>query len=309
MVTHRITQTHVDLNLLTALHALLEEGSVSGAAARLHLSQPAMSRTLARIRAATGDPIFVRAGRAMVPSPRATAVRHEVEELVRRGRALLQPDREFEAATLNRIFTVRCHDALLPSLGTELMCRLLDLAPSVTVRFLAENSSDDADLRPGSVDLEIGSAKPVSASLRSEEVAQDVLALVLRDDHPCARGKLTAKKCTEALHAVVSRRGRLRDPLDDAFEAMGLRRRVVASAPTSAAALHLVKECNLVAVVAARACGGLARSMGLVIRPLPISTTPIKIVQSWHAALDADAAHQWLRRLTRTLIEEIATRR
>lgn len=308
VVTSNITQTHVDLNLLAALDALLDERSVSGAAARLHLSQPAMSRTLARIRDTTGDPILIRAGRTMVPSPRAMAVRNEVSALVRRARSLLLPDRELEPATLERTFTIRCHDALLPSLGTDLVCRLRQEAPNVTLRFLAESASDAVDLRAGSVDLDIGSAKPSSLQLCSEQVAEDVLAVVLRPDHPCARGKLTAEKYADALHVVVSRRGRLRDPLDDALQSMGLTRRVVASAPTSSAALHLVRGCNLIAVVASRPCSGLARSMGLVIRPLPISATPIQIVQSWHAHLDGDVAHQWLRRMTRALIEAIAAK-
>ncbi len=104
---------HVDLNMLTALDALLEENSVQAAADRLHLSAPAMSRTLSRIRKSTGDDILVRTGRTMTPTPRALAIRDEVRELVRRVGDMLSPTNTLDLATLRRTFTIQCHDALV----------------------------------------------------------------------------------------------------------------------------------------------------------------------------------------------------
>jgi DNA-binding transcriptional LysR family regulator len=294
---------YLDLNLLTALDALLDEGSVGGAAARLHLSQPAMSRTLARIRQATGDPILVRAGRGMEPSPRARALRDQVADVVRRGRALLSPAGALDPATLTRTFTIRCHDALLPSVGAALLGELRRRAPQVTIRFLAETSADAEELRQR-VDLDLGSPRAGATGFTSETVGQDRAAVALRRDHPSARRRLTVARWAQAQHVLVSRRGRLRDPLDEELERRGLQRQVVAAAPTSAAALALVQSCHLVATVAARACGPLARSLGLVLRPLPLPAGPLIIAQSWPQHLDDDRAHEWLRGLLRSIVAE-----
>lgn len=296
---------HVDMNLLAALDALLEERSVSGAAARLHLSQPAMSRTLGRIRSATGDPILVRAGRSMVPSPRARALRAEVSELVRRARAVLAPEGDLVPAELERTFTIRCHDALLAGLGPALIEQLCEQAPGVTVRFLGETAGDLDDPRHGRVDLDIGSARAASAT-RHEEVARDELAVALRRDHPQARRTLTVERFAGAHHVLVSRRGRLRDRIDDALGALGLGRRVVAAAPTSAAALGFVRDTDLMTTVAARTCRPLARTLGLVLRPLPLPIAAVPIIQSWPEHVDGDRAHQWLRNLTRSLLDRLA---
>src|ERR1700678_17207 len=102
----------LDLNLLTALDALLEEGSVSGAAERLHLSQPAVSRALGRLRRITGDQILVRAGQRMLPTPYAEEIRGEVHTLLGRSRAVLSSVRAFAPGTLERTFTLRASDAL-----------------------------------------------------------------------------------------------------------------------------------------------------------------------------------------------------
>src|ERR1700733_10052650 len=115
---------HVDLNLLIALDALLEENSVAAAADRLHLSPPAMSRTLARIRRATGDDILVRSGRSMVPTARALELREGTRELVRRAAAVLTPPRALDLAKLDRHFTVRGHDALLGALARPLLAQV-----------------------------------------------------------------------------------------------------------------------------------------------------------------------------------------
>jgi DNA-binding transcriptional LysR family regulator len=111
----------VDLNLLTALDALLEENSVQAAADRLHLSSPAMSRALTRIRKATGDEILVRTGRTMSPTPRALAIRDEVRATVRRAEDLLSPIRTLDLPSLRRTFTIQGHDALLGELSRRLL--------------------------------------------------------------------------------------------------------------------------------------------------------------------------------------------
>src|SRR5215217_6449478 len=132
----------LDLNLLTVLDALLEEGSVLGAADRLRLSSPAVSRSLGRIRRLTGDDILVRTGRTMTPTPYALAVREQVGDLLRHARDVLAPSRQLDLAGLDRVFTLQCHDALATALAPALLADVDAFAPGVRLRFLAEAAVD-----------------------------------------------------------------------------------------------------------------------------------------------------------------------
>src|SRR5580698_8701388 len=229
---------HVDLNLLIALDALLEENSVAAAADRLHLSPPAMSRTLSRIRRATGDDILVRSGRTMTPTPRALELREETRELVRRGTAALTPPLTAAAAA----------------------------APGVRLRLLAEPSADVADLARGHTDVEIGAAGPARPEIAAETIGSDRMTVIVRAGHRLADGELTAERLAAADHVTVSRRGRLRGVIDDALAERGLSRRVVAALPTTAAALDLAARTDLVTTVAEQVCRPVWTRLGLLAR-------------------------------------------
>jgi len=296
---------HVDLNLLTALDALLEEQSVGVAATRLHLSQPAMSRTLSRIRDATGDEILVRTGRTMTLTPRALVIRQQVHQLVQQAQALLAPDPELDLTRLERTFSVRCHDALALALGPRVLALIAERARGVTVRFLGESSEDDDDLRHGRVDLEITSSEPAHSEMRRQVIGHDRAVVVTRREHPAAGRRLTRKRYAEALHVIVSRRGRLRDPIDDALATHGLRRRVVASVATTSVALHWVQQTDLFVVVPGKACGATVQALGLRSSALPLELGDVPIIQAWHPMYERDKAHAWLRERVRECVEAL----
>lgn len=295
----------LDLNLLTALDALLEEGSVAGAAERLHLSQPAMSRTLGRIRRVTGDQILVRTGRTMTPTPYALAVRAEVHALVQRTQAVLAPERDLDLGTLERTFTLRCHDAITTGIGPGLLAAVQVQAPGVGLRFLAEADTDTDDLRYGRVEIEIGSAEPVLPEIHSETIGHGRLVAAVRQGHPFAHGKLTVERYARGHHVIVSRRGRLRDPIDDALEASGLRRRVVAAAPTSAAALHFVHQSDVVVAVPEDICQPMVSAFNLRTLPIPLDLLSVPVIQAWHRRYDNDKAHTWLRTQVREVLQTV----
>lgn len=286
---------HVDLNLLVALDALLEENSVAAAAERLHLSPPAMSRTLARIRRATGDEILVRTGRTMTPTPRALELREETRELVRRAAAVLTPVQELDLDTLDRTFTVRCHDALVFALARALTAAVERTAPGVRIRFLAEPSGDVADLARGHTDLEIGGTEPARPEIAAETLGADRLVLACRPTHPLADGDLTPQRLADADHVTVSRRGRLHDLIDERLAALGLHRRVVAALPTSSAALELAASTSVVTVVPEQVCRPAWARLGLRVRPLPFELPTVPVIVAWHHRYDGDPAHAWLR--------------
>jgi DNA-binding transcriptional LysR family regulator len=298
------TVVHVDLNLLVALDALLEENSVAAAAERLNLSAPAMSRTLARIRRATGDDILVRSGRSMVPTARALELRDEARELVRRASAVLTPPLELDLATLDRHFTLRGHDALLGALAPPLISSLRTKAPLVKVGLLAETDTDRPDLTRGHVDLELGSNVPDRTEISHEVLGRDRMVLALRRGHPMAGRRLTLERLAELDHVTISRRGRLHGVLDEALAERGLKRRVLAALPTSAAALDVVAGSDAVVVVAERMCRPLASRLGVVTRAAPIDLPPVEVVMTWHHRHDSDPAHAWLRGEVRAALSD-----
>src|ERR1700675_3249298 len=145
-----------DLNLLVTLDVLLAEGSVARAAQRLRLSPSAMSRALARLRETTGDPLLVRAGRGLVPTPRALELRERVGQLVQDGEAVLRPAEKLDLRKLVRTFTLRTSDGFAENFGPDLMTRVGKDAPGMRLHFVPKPDRDSAPLRDGTVDLETG---------------------------------------------------------------------------------------------------------------------------------------------------------
>ncbi|MDV6263976.1 LysR family transcriptional regulator [Rhodococcoides yunnanense] len=284
----------LDLNLLTALDALLEEESVSGAAQRLHLSEPAMSRTLGRIRKVTGDPILIRTGRTMTPTNRAISMREEVRYLVLRSGSVLAPETDLDFAVLERTFTLRCHDALTSVLAPVLVSEAARVAPGVSLRFLGEAPVDTADLGRGAVDLEIGS-NATGRDIAREHVADDQLMGLARSGNPTIGAAVDVEKFAAARHVVVSRRGRFRDTLDDTLDTLGHTRVVVASVSSAAAAIEIVRTTDIVVTVASTVSNGVAAETDLRSFALPIQVPRVPVIVGWHRRLDSDLAHRWLR--------------
>lgn len=296
-----MTLMQLDLNLLSALDALLEEGSVAGAADRLHVTAPAMSRSLGRIRRTTGDQILVRTGRTMTPTPYAIAVREQVHELLQQVRGVLAPSRELDLATLERTFTLRWHDSLVALAGPALLTAVREQAPGVRLRFIAESSIDTPGLRRGEVDLEVNASRPATPDIHAEKVAETPHVIVVRRGHPLTRGKtVTAERYAAAEHITVSRRGKLDNTLDEALAQLGLTRRVVAAVPNEAAAFAFVRDTDLLVVAPEATARPAAADLALL--PLPLDLPPAPVYVSWHQRYDTDPAHTWLRDLTRTAL-------
>ncbi|MGW6983705.1 LysR family transcriptional regulator [Streptomyces sp. NPDC054932] len=297
----RVTQSGLDLNLLVALDVLLEEASVSRAAARMHLSEPAMSRTLGRIRKALGDPVLVRAGRVMVPTPHALAVQGEVRAVVERARALFLTGAEVDLPTLTRTFTVLANDAFTAVYGATLFTRVTREAPGVRLRFLPESHVDVPALREGVADLELGVVDTRSPEVRVEHLAEERMLGVVRRGHPLLRGPVTVRRFAAADHLTASRRGRLEGPVDAALAEQGLSRRVVGSVGTFPASLFVLRESDLVGLMTSQV-EPLAAALGLEAFEIPLALPPLPFGMAWHPRHDADPAHAWLRACARELI-------
>ena len=288
-----------DLNLLVALEVLLDAGSVVAAARRLRLSPSAMSRTLARLREATGDPLLARAGRGLVPTPRALELRDRVGTLVQDAEAVLRPVAAIDLATLERTFTLRTSEGFVETFGPALLARVQAEAPGVRLRFAQKLDKDSGGLRDGAVDLETGVVgRSMGPEVRSQALFRDRFVGVVRAGHPLAKGRMTAVRYAGARHVGVSRRGADRGPIDDALAPSGLRRTIVVTVGGFSTAIALARGSELVATVPDRHTVGLREGMHAF--ALPFDGPQVTVALLWHPRMDADPGHRWLRRCVRT---------
>lgn len=283
-----------DLNLLITLDVLLAEGSVARAAKRLQLSPSAMSRALARLRETTGDPLLVRAGRGLVPTPRALALREQVSRLVQDAHAVLRPAQSLDLAQVARTFTLRTSEEFVENFGPALLARIAREAPGVRLRFVSRTDKDSTLLREGSVDLETGVVDPTaSPEVLTQALFRDRLVGVVRSRHPLSQGEVSAQRFAEGRHVYVSRRGRARGQVDDALQALGLTRQISTIVAGFATAIALARDTDLIASVPERYTAH--QREGLHSFALPLTLPPFTVAMLWHPRLDADLAHRWLR--------------
>ena len=287
----------LDLNLLAALDALLAEGSVTRAARRLGLSASAMSRTLTRLRTATGDPLLVRAGRGLVPTPRATEIRDRVHMLVRDAHAVLRPQpTEIDVATIERTFTIRAGEGFVELFAARLVATLTAAAPRIRLRFAPKPDKTADPLREGEIDLDIGVLGASAPEVRAHLIFRDRFVGAARAGHPLLSAPVTPERYAACKHVVASRKGVFAGPVDDALDQLGLRRETVVVVPGFTDALRIARESDLVALVPS-ACfrGGDPSTNDLTAFDLPVRTPDIAISAMWHPRMDADPGQRWLR--------------
>ena len=289
--------TDTDLNLLFALNALLSEGSVAKAAERLGLSESAMSRALARLRESTGDELLVRAGRAMVLTPHALALRDRVRELVQESRAVLHPaGADMDPRALQQLFTIRANDGFIEGFAHQLVARAAHEAPGVRLRFTPKPDKDVRPLREGLIDLDIGVLGESGPEVRVQALFRDHFVAVVREGHPLlAAPGITAERYAACDHVVTSRHGRTEGPVDVALAAMGLVRNAAVVVPSFSTALAIAAATDLVALIPSSYFEHLRVRGTLRAFPLPMPTAQITVSQMWHPRLDRDPAHRWLR--------------
>ncbi len=293
---------NVDLNLLTSLDMLLTERNVTRAARRLDLSPSAMSRTLSRLRVATGDQLLVQAGRTLAVQPLRRTTDRAMHELARNACAVLQPvSTVLDVATLERTFTIRANDGFVDLVGPSLMAVIAQTAPHVRIRFVPKIGKDAQPLREGMIDPEIGVIGTKAPELKTRLLLEDRFVGICRTDHPLlGRPGVTAKRYAGYPHVVVSRKRQFSGPVDDALDQLGLRRTVVMVVPAYANAMRIVRHSDLIGLVP-RSCLGIrlpddtAISAGIQHFELPVHTPPIKVSAIWHPRLHADPVHRWFR--------------
>ncbi|MDP2015786.1 LysR family transcriptional regulator [Hydrogenophaga sp.] len=288
--------TRPDLNLLVTLDVLLAEGNVARAAQRLRLSPSAMSRALARLRETTGDPLLVRAGRGLVPTPRALELREKVAQLVQDAEAALRPTQAPDLKQLVRTFNIRTSEGFVENFGPDLLARVRKHAPGVRLCFVQKPDKGSAPLREGAVDLETGVVgESMGPELRTQALFRDRFIGVVRAGHPLSKRKITPAVYAAGQHIGVSRRGIDKGPIDEALGPLGLEREIVTTVGGFSTALALARTSHLIASVPERHTGILREGMHSFELPFPMQDMSVSLL--WHPRLQADPVHRWLRGL------------
>jgi DNA-binding transcriptional LysR family regulator len=284
-----------DMSLLVTLDALLQEGSVTGAARRVGLSTPAMSHALARIREKMGDPILVRSGRGMVLTPRAEALKPRVASIVADARQALEPQRPFVAHELAQTFVVHGTDYVLTVLGLAVDRLLHDEAPRVSLRFVPNTSDDSALLRNGESDLAVGIYGELPPEMRSRPLLTDRFVCVTRKHHPIVGKKLSLDEFTTLPHIQVAPRGKPGGYIDDVLHSRGLERTVARAVPYFMTALQLAGQTDYLLVISERIASRFASIFNLTVHEVPLELRPYALSLLWSPRFDGDAAHRFLR--------------
>ncbi|QJD93276.1 LysR family transcriptional regulator [Duganella dendranthematis] len=289
---------NIDFNLLIALEALLSERSVTGAARRLGLSVSAMSRTLTRLREATGDRLLLQAGRTLVLTPYAEQLNQQVPALSRDIQAVLRPtDRQCDPATLERSFTIRAGEGFVDLAGAALMKRIHNAAPRVQLNFVPKVDWDAQPLRDGAIDLEIGTVKTTAPEIRTRLLFRDRYIGVCRKGHPVLDAHaMDAATYAAADHVAASRP----TPVDAALAALGLKRKIMMTVAGYTHAMQVARHSDLLAIIPHSCLGNAfipdhAAANGLQSFELPVQTPAFNVSAIWHPRLDRDPAHVWLR--------------
>ncbi len=285
---------NLDLNLLLDLDALLKAGSVAGAAKQLHISAPAMSRRLARLRDAMADPLFVPAGRGLVPTQRALSLREPLYAAIEDARRVFAPT-EVDFSQLQKTLILRANDGLVGPWASRLIARTQKEAPGVSLRFVHRTDKGPNALRDGLVDLDIGVLSEPGSEIYSQRLFRTEFVGVVRADHPLAAARVTVATYTAWPHVSASRRGHLRGPIDAALTERGAQRNVVVVAPGFQAALAMTVESDLIASIPEPFARWAAQHQQLHVFKLPVKTPVVEVSQSWHPRYQGDPVHRWLR--------------
>jgi|TARA_B110000977_G_C11070297_1_gene489333 DNA-binding transcriptional LysR family regulator len=308
--------SRVDLNLLVYLDVLLTETSVSKAAAKLGITQPAMSNGLKRLRDLFGDPLLVRTGGGMQPTERALSLRPALREAILLLEKTVQPQNEFDAANSDRVFRIMASDYGEATLLPSLLDKMANRAPNICLDVLTPSDVGIEDLEQGKVDMAINRFDQMPNSFHQTTIWHDNFSCVLHKDNPLV-DDFTLDNYLSERHIWVSKTGMGRgvgiNPgqsmrlgrLDEALSDLDLHRNIAVFTRHYQVAILLARQPHLVATVPTRLAKTLEGDSSLVIKKLPFSIAPFELKMIWSPLLHHNPEHIWLRRLVQECADEL----
>jgi DNA-binding transcriptional LysR family regulator len=292
----------LDLNLLVTLEALLAERHVTKAADRLHLSQPAVSAQLGRLRDVFDDPLLIPARRGMTPTAKAIELLDPLRQALDQVRATVATHRDFDPAKAKLTVAIACTDYLQAAVLKPLVVELRTKAPGLRVAIRTLDIAQlEAQMALGDVDLALMTPEAAPPSLRTRHLFDERYVLICRWNHPRLRNRITVEEFAKLEHVIVSLRGGgFVTPVDDVLAALGHRRNVVLSAASFLFVAEIVAQSDFVALVPERLVHDRAHKLKLIDCPFPVEGFAVGMV--WHERGHGHSGQRWVREAIASLI-------
>ncbi len=286
----------IDLNLFVVFEAIYTEGGITSASRKLHLTQPAISHALGRLREMFGDPLFEREGRAMVPTPLARGLIEPVRRSLRGLEITLNEVSRFDPATTVRSFTLSVRDVLESTLLPTLMQRVSIQAPQIDIAAVrGDRRQLEAELAMGTLDAAIDVLLPVSSAIHHTRVALDPMVVVARKGHPALRKRLDLETYLQQDHILVSSR-RTGPGLEDVeLSRLGRQRRIRLRCQHYFSACRVASQTDLMLTMPQGYAQVTNRQFENVILPVPLELPTLDAYLYWHANVESEPANRWLR--------------
>lgn len=288
--------SRVDLNLLVVFDTIYTEGGITKASEKLHLTQPAISHALARLRDMFNDPLFVRQGYKMVPTPLAKRLIDPLRESLKQLGAILNDTQGFDPASANKRFVIGLRDYMESTVMPRLMQTLSAQAPQVEVSTVRANRRGlEGELAAGTLDMAVDVLLPVSPAVKFTRVNVDGMAVVARQDHPVVRGSLDIDTYLAQRHILVTSRRQGPGFEDLELHRLGLHRKVALRCQFYFAACRTVAQTDLLLTMPESYAHMANRQFGNQVLPFPVSLSAMDAYLYWHTSTDNDPANRWLR--------------
>jgi DNA-binding transcriptional LysR family regulator len=306
---HGVDTTPLDLNLLVTLEALLAEQNVTRAAARLHLSQPAVSAQLSRLRDMFDDQLLIAAHRGMTPTAKAIELLDPLRKALDQVRATVATHTNYDPGSARLTVAIACTDYLQVAVIKPLVVILASMAPGVRVAMRNLDLQQlEAQMTRGDVDLALMTPQAAPPNLRTRHLFDERYVLIGRRRHPRLHNAMTVDEFAQLEHVIVSLRGGdFVTPVDDVLAALGQRRNVMLSAASFLFVPDIVSESDFVALVPERLVRGRAEELMLIECPFPVEGFAVGLV--WHERSHGHSGHRWIREAIVSLVNARTSKR
>lgn len=303
-----IDLSRIDLNLLVALDALLDERSVTRAAARIGVGQSAMSSSLARLRRLFDDELLTRAPDGMRPTPRALKLAEPLRATLRQVQALVHREERFDPATVERSFTVSLPDSVEVLLGPRLIAQLRREAPGIRLLLRSVDRTRILDeLDADRVDLAIGLFSEGQIHHKRRLLYRDSYVVLFNADLIGIQPPIGLDDYLRFPHVLTSLRETAHGVVDDALAQIGRSRILAVTTPRFLVVPFMVRSAPVIATMHARLATAFGSALSLAVSPVPVPLDDVAVSMLWHASYDRDPAHRWLRDLLVRLANEAPT--
>jgi len=282
----------IDLNLFAVFDAIYTAGSLTKAADVLCITQPAVSNSLARLREMLNDPLFVRTGHSMTPTPVAQNIIVPAREALGLLRKSVQQSHIFEPETSTKAFNFASRDLLEVSIMPRLLTRLQHLAPNITItNYEVSRQKVVSSMASGNLDFFADATSYTDVHLKKHCIATDRFVVLARKNHPMLKNELTMESFLKLGHINVSNRIKGAGPIDVALDKIGEKRHVVMRGQHFLTVPSAISKTDLIACIPYH----LAKHYDLAMYELPFELPPLEYFLYWHVSADHDSAHQWMR--------------